>query len=84
MSKTQRYREQHDELLEIATEISAYLQESKVVAEAVTIRSLLSKLLAKLKIHLAMEDKNLYPSLMQSEDQKVVNLAQQFIDEMGG
>lgn len=84
MQNTQRYREQHDELLEIATEISGYLQESRILSEAAKVRSLLSRLLAKLKIHLAMEDKNLYPRLLESNDQNVVRMAKSFLDEMGG
>ena len=84
MKNTQRYREQHTELLEIATEISGYLNESRIVNEAAKVRSLLSRLLAKLKIHLAMEDKNLYPKLLQSNDQTVARMAKSFMDEMSG
>jgi hemerythrin-like domain-containing protein len=84
MNKTDRYRQQHDELLEIATEITGYLNESTVAQEAPKVRSLLSRLLAKLKIHLAMEDKNLYPSLLQCGDQKVSGMAKSFMDEMSG
>lgn len=84
MQKTDRYRQQHDELLEIATEISGYLQESRVATEAPKVRSLLSRLLAKLKIHLAMEDKNLYPQLLNCGDQKVVSIAKTYLDEMSG
>lgn len=85
MNKTDRYRQQHDELLEIATEITGYLNNEVTVAqEAPKVRSLLSRLLAKLKIHLAMEDKNLYPNLLQCGDQKVSGMAQVFMDEMSG
>ena len=35
------------------------------------------------KVHLAMEDKSLYPALLKSPDAKLRTMAQKFIDEMG-
>lgn len=84
MSKTQNFRTQHDDLLAIAGEISGHFNAEKLAQDASAVRSLLSKLLGKLAIHLSMEDKSLYPSLLNHADEEVKSLAQKFIDEMGG
>ena len=84
MSRTQKYREQHDSLLQIATEISGYLTVQKVTDEAESIRRLLSTLFGKLNVHLAMEDKSLYPQLLDNSNEQVKVLASRFIKEIGG
>lgn len=83
MSRTDSYRRQHDELLEVVTEISGKLDALQLAKDASEVRALLSKLMGKLKIHLAMEDKSLYPQLLKSLDPAAKKLAQRFIDEMG-
>ncbi len=84
MSETQHFREQHDDLLKIASEISAHLNVDELSNDASEVRSLLSKLLGKLTIHLAMEDKALYPRLLEYSDERIKSMAKRFIDEMGG
>lgn len=84
MSATTRYREQHDGLLVLATEISECLNVSELAEDASKARSLLSQLLGKLSVHLAMEDKSLYPSLLEQGDDEIKKMAQSFMDEMGG
>lgn len=83
MSKTQNYRKQHDQLLEIATDISKQLSEDNLSSDANGVRILLSNFMGKLKYHLAIEDKSLYPNLLAHPDEKIVSTAQEFIDEMG-
>ena len=84
MTNTKIFRDHHDELLSIATKVSAFLSEEKLKESASEVRGLLSKLFAKLGIHLAMEDKALYPKLLGSSDEKIRTMAKQFMDEMGG
>lgn len=84
MSATTRFREQHDGLLALATEISACLDANEISQDASKVKSLLSKLMGKLKVHLAMEDKSLYPSLLEKGDDQLKAMTQRFIDEMGG
>ena len=84
MSKTDGFRRQHDDLLEIATAISAFLTPEKAASEAQQVRSLLSKLGGKLTMHLAMEDKSLYPNLLAKADASEKAVVQSFIEEMGG
>ncbi len=82
MTNTQNFRQQHVDLLGITTEISRNLNGSNMDAKAEEVRSLLSSLMGKLKMHLAMENKSLYPRLLQHDDPTVQALAQKFIDEM--
>lgn len=84
MSKTKNYRDQHDDLLKIASEISAHLNVDKLSNNASDVRSLLSKLFGKLSVHLSMEDKALYPRLLDHSDDRVKSMAKSFMDEMGG
>ncbi len=84
MSKTKSFRDQHDDLLKIASEISAHLNVDELTKDASEVRSLLSKLLGKLGVHLSMEDKTLYPKLLEHSDERVKSMAKRFIDEMGG
>jgi len=84
MSATKMYRDQHDDMLSVASEISAQFDADKLSNDASEVRSLLSKLLGKLSIHLAMEDNTLYPKLLNNPDASVKSLAKRFQDEMGG
>lgn len=84
MGRTSELRDKHQELLKLATQISELLDEKKLSTDAKQIRSLLSTLSGKLGMHLAVEDKNLYPDLLNHEDEKIRTTAKKFIDEMSG
>jgi len=84
MARTDRYRQQHNELLQIATNISNELNASKLSTNASDVRRQLSTLLGKLSIHLAMEDKSFYPQLLKSTDNQTKEMANRFMKEMGG
>lgn len=81
MGFTDKFRTQHNDILGVAQEIS---QQLKANADAATLRKLLSNLAGKLNFHLAMEDKALYPRLMERKDSQVKQLATKFMNEMGG
>lgn len=81
MSFTDKFREQHDEILELAGQITDKL---KAKPDAAALRKLLSALAGKVNFHLAMEDKALYPRLMKQPDAKTTALAGRFASEMGG
>lgn len=81
MAYTDNFRRQHQEMLDLAGEISGKLKSDPKDAKA--LRMLLSSLAGKLSVHLAMEDKALYPRLMEiSAEAK--SLAKSFQDQMGG
>lgn len=83
MSETQHFREQHEEMLQIASKILAQLSIDKLTKDAGEVRSLLSTLLGKLSVHLVMEDKSLYPHLLEHPDEQIKSVTAEFIDEMG-
>jgi len=82
--KTQRYRQQHEDILATAAIISDKLNHEAISQDANEIRMLLSNLIGKLQYHLAIEDKFVYPNLLAYKEPKVVSTAQEFINEMGG
>ena len=79
MSFTDKFRQQHVEILGIVGELNDKL---KAKADAQVLRSVLSNLAGKLNFHLAMEDKALYPRIM-TKDAKANALATKFMNEMG-
>ena len=79
---TQNFREMHAELVTLAGEIGARLDPAALAADAGPARSLLSTLIGKLTIHLAMEDKSLYPQLKSHPDPEVRASAERFDAEM--
>ncbi|HEY0490314.1 MAG TPA: hemerythrin domain-containing protein [Telluria sp.] len=83
MARTDSYRKHHDEILGIAREINALLGDSISDSNADTIRKLLSRLAGLVNVHLAMEDKGLYPELLAHGDASVKATARRFSDEMG-
>lgn len=84
MSYTQKYRDQHQELLEFATKISSYLNVAAIEKDADEISKQLNFLTGKLKMHLAIEDEFLYPTLKKHSDNNVQAMTEKFIHEMGG
>ena len=84
MKRTSTLSRQHGDLIEVVKTIAPLLSPEALSQDASEVRSLLSKLAGKLKIHLAMEDNSLYPELLQSSDPKVRAMAERFVSEMGG
>ncbi|HHM01759.1 MAG TPA: hemerythrin domain-containing protein [Caldithrix abyssi] len=83
MRRTDSYRRQHDDLLQVAGEISGKLDTHSLSQNASEVRTLLSKLLGKLNVHLAAEDKALYPRLLNAGNPEAKSLAERYISEMG-
>lgn len=83
-TRTENFRRQHSEILQLAQELESLLTIEKLEGHEAAARSLLSRLAGKLNIHLAMEDKALYPALQQHAEERVRSLAKTYIDEMGG
>ncbi|MBF0315426.1 MAG: hemerythrin domain-containing protein [Oligoflexia bacterium] len=85
MKRSDRFREQHEEMVKVVGQISALSTNAdKVKQNANNVRALLSQLMGSLKSHLAMEDNVLYPDLLKNSDEKVRNLATRYSSEMGG
>jgi iron-sulfur cluster repair protein YtfE (RIC family) len=84
MAVTEPLRKQHAEIVEAVRAIDAALDPQRLVKNAGEIRNRLSTLIGKLSVHLAMEDKSLYPSLAKHADAKVRDTGVKFAREMAG
>jgi hemerythrin-like domain-containing protein len=82
-STTENFIRQHNEILELAGEISSLLKADLSLEDAAEIRNMLSTLAGKVSIHLAMEDNGLYPRLKESNDPVTLKTTMEFIREMG-
>lgn len=78
------FNEDHRNILNITQQLAATLNAKALARDAWDTRGLLSVLAGKLKVHLALEDRILYPALQSSPNENVRSLSQQFSDEMGG
>lgn len=73
---------QHKELVRTATEMFGWLDVGKLRSRgAADVHRALSSLSGILKVHLAMEDRSLYPNLINHRDLQLRTLAQRFLDE---
>lgn len=81
MGFTDKFRVQHNEILQVAKEMT---EQMRGQPDPVALRKLLSNLAGKLSVHLAMEDQALYPRLLGATDPKMQSMARQFMTEMGG
>lgn len=81
MKSLSSYRNRHAELLQMIEDLQSILTPAhlKVRPNAKTAYELLCDLADKVKLHLAEEDKGLYPSLLIHEDPKVKTIAWGFI-----
>jgi hemerythrin-like domain-containing protein len=84
MAITDNLKKQHKEISDIVKQISLLLNPDMLSQEAEQAGILLSKLAENLEIHLAWEDKALYPALQRHPKEEVRILTQVFSDEMGG
>lgn len=65
-------------------ELATLLDASTLAERAAEARRLLSQLAGTLRVHLAMEDKALYPRLTTHANERLKTLASRYADEMGG
>ena len=76
-------KKQHTEIARLTKELQHYTDAAAVTSKAAAIASTLSKLSGILSVHLAAEDKYLYPQLSKSEHPEVSRTAQAFFTDMG-
>lgn len=74
---------EHKGIFEEIEYITNLINKSDLESNLLDITSHINKLAGKLKIHLGSEDKFLYPSLLNGTDDKLKNLANSYINEMG-
>ncbi len=82
MARTDRFRQQHNDLMALATQLQGLLNPTALAADATPARTVLSKLIGSLTMHIATEDKVLYPELAGHKDPTVAAIAKRFAVEM--
>ena len=75
---------EHKGIFEEINYINESISNKKFESDLLDITTHINKLAGKLKIHLSSEDKFLYPNLLNGDDNKLKNLANSYINEMGG
>jgi hypothetical protein len=84
MVNTETLRQQHDAALSMADRLIDLADNYQPGTPASPILMQLNRLLGILRVHLAHEDVELYPSLMGSSDPNVARTAASYFGEMGG
>jgi hemerythrin-like domain-containing protein len=83
MNFTTSFTRQHNEIIEIVTEIDQNLDNQILMEKSEETASLLNLLAGKLTAHLTMEDKVLYPKSMSNPSLEIKKTTKEFMDEMG-
>lgn len=84
MAHITAYLKQHSELLGIIVQISDKLNQESIETDTKAVVDLLTIFTLKLGFHLSMEDKVLYPNILNSPVDEARKTAKKFMDEMGG
>jgi hypothetical protein len=81
--RTAVFRRQHEEIVQSIRDIEALLDPAELALGAGIMSGHIAILSGKVTVHLAMEDKGLYPRLVRHQRTPVRDLAQRFMKEMG-
>lgn len=84
MSYTANLRRQHDAILDLIAEITGLQAALETREHATAVARRLAKLTGVVQVHLAAEDKALYPRMMASSNSEAAEVAGRFTAEMGG
>ena len=83
MMKTEKFREQHVVILDIARKISAALNTDQLRYNPDEMFELVTEFAGNVKLHLVLEDDVLYPLLLEHKDSEIRTLAQKYMNEHG-
>jgi len=84
MANMNMLKRQHEDILNVILGIRGTVKRGNLERDAANIATQISILAGKLKIHLGTEDEFMYPTLLDSSNSELVNVAREFIEEMGG
>jgi iron-sulfur cluster repair protein YtfE (RIC family) len=82
--RSEAFRDAHRDLLQLIQTMSTGLEPARLARDATEARAMLSMLAGKLTIHLAMEDRAMYPRLATHNSLDVRQTAERLALEMGG
>ncbi len=77
-------RDEHNEMMEIMTQILSHLNSEEFLRNTEQVQDLLSKLAESMVNHLKKEDKIFYPSLSSHPRKTISLLAKIYVKKMGG
>lgn len=83
MASVDKLNNQHSELKKIIANLSDLLHPDIIKSNSIELASMLTKFSSKMNLHLALEDKILYPNLISHSDRKISQKAKIFMKEMG-
>ena len=77
------FKRDHDAILVFVKKLRE-LAQAGVVQNSVAISEMIDTMSSRIKVHLAIEDRILYPALLKSSDPAIVNISKIFQSEMNG
>ncbi|XUU61683.1 hemerythrin domain-containing protein [Erythrobacter sp. HA6-11] len=83
MSQTHTFRRQHAAIEKLASELSEAMSGIDADPDAELCAHIIAKMTGILTLHLAAEDRSLYPRMIASSDPGVSKTASKFAEEMG-
>ena len=81
--RTERFARQHAEIVALSKTLVRELDTRRLAADPTGVRRALATFAGRLRVHAAMEQEALYPRLLASSDERVVNKARDLLDELG-
>lgn len=78
------YLEQHKAIVDEISIIEGLMKNTEFEDNANEIALHISTLAGKIRVHLSMEDKYMYPSLEKQSDNRIKEMSKHYQDEMGG
>ncbi|MDZ4663014.1 MAG: hypothetical protein SGJ18_15490 [Pseudomonadota bacterium] len=79
--KTDKFRKNHDTLLQLLENLKLYLEADRVAKEAKDACRVVGKIAGLLIMNMAHEDKNLFPELLGSSNKQIKDAAEKFAIE---
>lgn len=76
--------EQHTAIREAMAEVGLTIDRGNVASHAPALNKLLNEIATKIREHLDVEDQDVYPLLVNSDDSRIEKIARQFQNNMGG
>lgn len=80
---TKAFRRQHSEILDLVQELTSMLRTEDLKKDAASICNVRSRLVGLLVVHLAMEDRVMYPQLVSGSNPAIATVAQRYQVEVG-
>lgn len=81
MNLISTFRQQHDQIAQVASDLSQYLDSGRLAIDASEVRKKLHNLLIRLKMHNSLETDALHSSLLQHQNRQIAGEASRLMGE---